>query len=316
MATVESFLKEWRDGSDYIVAHTSGSTGTPKEIHLLKSDMRASAMATNAFFGIGPKSVLGIALSADYIAGKMMAVRAEIAGCRLCAMNPSNRLLYHSRIDLMAIVPSQIASFVSHPEMAALTGALLIGGGAPSAADCRALVGLGYKVYISYGMTETCSHVALADGADDERIFKAMPGISFGTSDDGRLIVHCPNFSFGMLQTNDLVELLSPVSFRWRGRADGVINSGGIKLVPEELEALYAPFLPGIRFYVTSSPHPLWGEAVVLVLEGTPEVAAEVESCLRNAVADHRRLPKEFIAVERLPAASNGKIRRLRPSEL
>ena len=82
-AKLTSFVEEYFNDADYIVAHTSGSTGTPKEIHLQKSDMKVSAANTNRFFGIGPDSVLYLNLSPDYIAGKMMIVRALEANAQL-----------------------------------------------------------------------------------------------------------------------------------------------------------------------------------------------------------------------------------------
>ena len=116
MATVEDFINEWRDASDYIVAHTSGSTGQPKEIRLLKSDMAASAKATNAFFGIDSRSVIGLPLSVDYIAGKMAVVRSLLAGCRLLEMPVSNELHIDSRVDLLSVVPSQVDSLLVRPD--------------------------------------------------------------------------------------------------------------------------------------------------------------------------------------------------------
>lgn len=315
MARLSSFLEEWHDARDYVCAHTSGSTGVPKEIRLLKADMRASAEATNAFFGINLESVLALPLSEGYIAGKMMAVRADISGARLLELPVSNRICLTERVDLLAVVPSQLDSLISEP-CPQLVGNLLIGGGAPDAAKCAALVRLGYRVYISYGMTETCSHVALARGDDPDRVFHAMPGISFENLPDGRLAIRCPRYSFGYLETNDLAEVLTPVSFRWRGRADGVINSGGIKYVPEELEREYAPALEGVRYYVSSVKDARWGQAVALVAEMPEADRADVMRRLESVVGDRRRLPKHIFAVESLPEASNGKIRRLPPDEL
>ena len=69
MATIADFINEWESDRNYIVAHTSGSTGEPKEIHLLKSDMRVSAKATNKRFKLDKRSTIGAPLSIDYIAG-------------------------------------------------------------------------------------------------------------------------------------------------------------------------------------------------------------------------------------------------------
>ena len=137
-AEAEAFITRWFDDSDYIAAHTSGSTGTPKEIRLLKSDMRASARATNKRFGIAELSRLLCPLSASYIAGKMMIVRAIEAGCELIMEKPSNRPMSedYGEIDLMAVVPSQCTSLLEN-ETAHRRLKNLIVGGAPIAADAE-----------------------------------------------------------------------------------------------------------------------------------------------------------------------------------
>lgn len=319
MEKLTEFLEEWNNDKDYVEAHTSGSTGRPKSIYLLKSDMRASAQATNQFFCIDSHSCLAIPLSTDYIAGKMMVVRSVEAGCRLIHLPVSNRIALDesiNKIDLLAIVPSQINNFIEHPEYASRVENLLIGGAAPTHADCQRLVNLGYNVFISYGMTETCSHVALANGKDEDRVYTAMPGIKFSVDTENRLCIVAPAFSFGRLQTNDVIELLSPTSFKWRGRADGVINSAGIKLFPEELESLYLPAMSNRPYYVCGVKDDKWGEAVALVYEGSEDVRADIEAKIRAIVSDHRRVPKLFLGIASLPRTSNGKIRRLSPELL
>lgn len=319
MASLNEFLKDWRSEDPYIIAHTSGSTGTPKNIRLPKADMEASAKATNKFFGINGDSLLGIPLSFDYIAAKMMAVRAEIAQCAILELEPKRDIHLpddDSVIDLLSVVPLNIDSLLSQPSYPHRIRNLLIGGAAPSVSQCRSLVAAGYQAYISYGMTETCSHVALAEVNDPLRIYHGMPGIEFDVDTDSRLIIKAPAYSFGILQTNDVVELLDNTSFRWRGRADGVINSGGIKLFPEELENLYRPFLEDINFYVCGADDSTWGTAVVLVFEGLESQESRIRDILSLNVSDHRRLPKRIIAVPSLPRTSNGKVRRIVPSDI
>ncbi|MBD5219952.1 MAG: AMP-binding protein [Bacteroidales bacterium] len=306
--TLKEFLAEWHSGSDVVLAHTSGSTGTPKEIRLLKSDMAQSAAATCRFFGIGPWSVIAAPLSVSYIAGKMMAVRAEVSGARLLELPVSNEVKVTEPVDLLAVVPSQLPSLLTDPEAPALVRNLLIGGAAPSAQVCRQLTEDGFRAFISYGMTETCSQVALASAADPERVFMAMPDVTFATDSRACLTVIAPKFSFKALQTNDVVELLDERRFRWRGRADGVINSGALKFFPEELEALYAPALAGREYYVVGVPDEKWGQVICLVVEGCTLGIAER---LEDVVTDRRRLPKHIVSVRTLPRTSNGKIRRL-----
>lgn len=311
METIDEFLQEWHNENPYIIAHTSGSTGTPKEIRLLKSDMRQSARATNAYFRITPSSTLASPLSTAYIAGKMMVVRALEAGCRIIQLPIANNITLPDdspRIDLLPIVPSQAQSLIDRPEYAFRIRNLLIGGAAPDQAICHQLNLLGYNTHISYGMTETCSHVALRRADDTTQIFHALPGITFTATDDSRLIINAPSFSFQTIATNDIADIISPTAMRLRGRADSAINSGGLKLFPEELEALYRPHLPNIDFYITSIPHHTWGQAVAMVIEGNENQIPAINDKLREKIADHRLLPKHYTAVEALPRTPNGKI--------
>lgn len=317
--TFEDFIAEFKDDADYITAHTSGSTGKPKDIRLKKSDMLRSARASNARFGITAKSRLAIPLSADYIAGKMMAVRAIAAGCELTEIEPSNNLnlgddFLDRPADLMSIVPGQAASLLTDMQLKAKVRQLLIGGAAITEEQCRALVARGIKVWLSYGMTETCSHVAVADGSDPRRTYRAMPGISFDTDADGRLIIKAPEFDFGTITANDIVELTDHYSFRWIGRSDDIINSGGIKLIPEQLEAEYAPILPaGSTYFVTSCPDKKWGRAVMLVFESDTVGEAEICALLRNSGIDHRHLPKYVKIVHSIKRTLSGKVVRKIP---
>ncbi len=311
MESVENFITEFRNGKDFVTAHTSGSTGDPKEIRLRKSDMRASARATNTFFGINPESTLCSALSTEYIAGKMMAVRALEAGCDIVYLTPAKDLdfsVLKVPADLIAVVPAQVPSLMALPDAASGFRNILIGGAPLPHSMKEELSRKGLNAWLSYGMTETCSHVALAKVTDSEPVYNAMPGITFDTMPDGRLKIVAPKFSFGELITNDMVELIDNRSFRWLGRADNVINSGGIKLHPEQLESLFARYLPGRVFYLTSQPHPLWGEALVMVIEGSDADAGAARAALEAAIPDRRRLPKSYIAMEKLPRTPSMKI--------
>lgn len=143
--TADGFRKEWDDGNPFVVGHTSGSTGIPKEIRLSKEDMRVSASITNRFFGIDAGSRLLLCLSPDYIAGKMMIVRALVSGAELAEEKPSNRPLEHYDglpFDLAAVVPSQALWLAEHPERLRFVRKLIVGGGEISPRLGRLLSGL------------------------------------------------------------------------------------------------------------------------------------------------------------------------------
>ena len=306
MAEINDFIREWESDCDYIVAHTSGSTGTPKEIRLPKSDMRVSAKATNSRFGITRRSVIAAPLSVDYIAGKMMCGRAIEAGCELLEMPVSNKVIIDRRIDLLAIVPSQLDSLLAQPDAPQLVKNIIVGGAPMNDQQLAAIVNKGLNAFATYGMTETCSHVALKKICGHETYFEAMPGISFSQDRRGCLVIQAPAYSFGNLTTNDIVEIASPTEFRWIGRFDNVINSGGIKISPERLEKEIARYVDR-PFYITSAKDDRWGEVPAIVFEGTASEVQDILDLLASKI-DHKTCPKKARAVRALPRTANGKI--------
>lgn len=309
------FLAEWLSDGEFVEARTSGSTGSPKAIRLPKKDMRVSARATNLFFGIDKDSLLVCPLSADYIAGKMMIVRAVEAGCRLIMLEPSNHIAAevaksvadNGKIDLLPLVPSQCESLISVVDTAAIRN-VIVGGAPVSSKMERALSNLDCSVWATYGMTETCSHVAVRPMGRD--IYEAMPGVTFSTDNDGKLTIEAPRYSFAELQTNDIVELVDNRHFRWIGRADNVINSGGIKIFPEQLESLLAPDIP-YPFYFKGEPDDKWGTRLIMVAQCPESEADRLRDICRLRLQPYQ-VPKEIRCVSELPKTSNGKIKRLK----
>lgn len=305
--TLDEFKIQWNDDHDYIIAHTSGSTGKPKEIRLLKSDMISSARATNNFFHITSDSRLLLPLSLDYIAGKMMAVRAFEAECELICVTPSNRFeVPDGKFDLVAVVPTQVDWLLVNPHLHKRLKNVIVGG-APLAIDAeKALKAIDYNAWCTYGMTETCSHVAVRPCDGNDSPYQAMSGVTFTIDNRGCLIINAPHFSFKSLYTNDVVDIISPVTFRWKGRIDNVINSGGLKLHPEQIERLYAPYICQ-PFFLRGAPDPKWGQALELVVEGAG-TAETMLACLKDI--DHKLLPKIVTFVEAIPRTATGKLLR------
>lgn len=311
MATIDDFRAEWLSDSPTVEATTSGSTGAPKIIQLLKTDMEISARATNKFFGITASSVLALPLSVDYIAGKMMVVRSITAGCRLVPLPVSNHIALPCRVDLLPVVPSQVPGLLETGELKNVRNLLV--GGAPLGSDLeKRLAHSPSSAWVGYGMTETCSHVALRRAGSD--VYRAMPSVTFSTDSRGCLVVNSEVFSWKQLITNDSVKLLSPAEFRWLGRLDHVINSGGVKIHPEILEAEIRRNFPQTPpFYVIGEPDTRWGEHPVMVVEPgpCPELAQ-----IKAALGDPRQAPQRIITVARLPLTTTGKIKRLSPTEI
>ena len=321
-----AFLHEWFDDSDHVIAHTSGSTGAPRSIKLLKSDMLASAALTNDYFGITGHSALLLCLSPDYIAGKMMIVRAIQAGATLVVVEPTRDPLpaipSRLKIDLASMVPMQVAATLANPHSASLLSRvrhLLIGGASLSPCLEESLKEFPVECHASYGMTESVSHVALrrVNGPNASPLYAAIGNVSFDVDDRGCLVIHTPHLSARSFVTNDLARVITPTSFQFLGRYDNIINSGGLKISPESLERLISPHLSR-RFFVAGIPDPLLGERAVLVIEDAPWSSVECAELLSrlSPLLPPRTCPRSIIFLSNLLETPSGKILRRLPSPL
>lgn len=318
---VWEFIAEFYDEKPYVVAHTSGSTGAPKPIKLPKHDMVASAQFTNEFFGLTAESTLYLGLSPQYIAGKMMLVRTLLLGASIIVETPSNRPLADCdgvRISLAAFVPSQIPYLVQNPDRLAMVDAMIVGGGKLVTRWQKSLTQLGAKAYLTYGMTETCSHVALAPVADTPQPYTALGDVHFDVDDNDCLIIDVPHFTNSHFETRDVVQLIDSRHFYWKGRFDNVIVTGGVKVHPEEVEAKIAPLMGDKRFYITSAPSDKWGDEVVLVVEDGPSssekpvlqpLPADLEQRLKQVLPRYS-VPKHYVMLGEFPLTSSGKVKR------
>lgn len=275
MADLGNFLRQWYSGEEYITVHTSGSTGKPKEIRLKKSAMIRSAQATRDYLRLQDHPDALLCLSARFIAGMMMVVRAMVCSQNLIAVKPAGNplmLLEGQNVpSFAAMVPAQVYNCLCDPvtrKRLESIRTLIIGGGEVSYTLEQEIRQLPHAVYATFGMTETITHIALRriNGPDPEELYEALPGITFSTDNRSCLVVHAPYISREPVVTNDLVEMTGNRAFTWRGRIDHVINRGGQKLVPEEIEKMLAPHIDR-RFFIGALPDPKFGELPVLVVE-------------------------------------------------
>lgn len=306
---LSAFMGEWDSNSPGIKAYTSGSTGAPKQIELSREDMLRSAQTTCRFFGIGRDSLLGLPLSVSYIAGKMMAVRALMSGAALYVESPSNMPLasYDGRqLDLLSVVPSQLPYLLDSGRIE-MARALIIGGSPLSPSMEQRLLDCGMRdAYVSYGMTETCSHVAMRPIGCD--VYEALEGTQLNVDSRGCMVIDTAGASYSPLVTNDIVELRDSRHFRWLGRADNVVISGGIKLHPELIERKIGDVLGDVAYVVSGRPSEKWGSELIIRIESATPIA-DVDCRLRRVLSPVE-MPKDILYVDELPRTSSGKIKR------
>lgn len=307
--TLEAFLSEWNDASEFVHVQTSGSTGAPKPMSVEKRRMLASARITCDFLGLRSGDTALLCMSLDYIAGKMMVVRSIERGLKLISVEPSGHPLSNVEyVDFAAMVPMQVYNSLQVPEereRLMRIRHLIIGGGAIDDQMAVELRTFPNAVWSTYGMTETLSHIALRriSGPDASEWYTPFPSVRVTHNDEGCLVINAPEVCEEPLVTNDIVEFSSDHSkFRIIGRRDNVICSGGIKIQIEEVERHLRPHLH-VPYLLTKRHDPKFGEVAVLLTEGSVEEAREV--CQRMLSKYHQ--PRYYLHVARIPLTETGK---------
>jgi O-succinylbenzoic acid--CoA ligase len=311
------FLNEWFSPNNTISLYTSGSTGKPKEVVVHKSHMLQSAAMTCRFFNLNKNDKALLCLSTDYIAGKMMIVRAIYSGMNLYPVEVSGNplLSYNSTaicFDFAAMIPLQVYNSLStttEKSRLSMIKNIIIGGGSIDSDLEQALKDFPNSIYSTYGMTETLSHIGLRkiNGKDASLYYKPLEGVNIKISEDQTLIINAPHISDDILKTNDIAEIRSDGSFRILGRIDNTINTGGVKVQIEELEQQLLPYLKR-NFAITSIPHPKLGEAIVVLIEpfNKQNNIDEINKEAFNTIPLYHQ-PKSIFTVSAIPMTDSDK---------
>lgn len=299
---VGEFFLDWFDENSFMNLQTSGTTGTPKIIKIEKQAMVNSALATGDFFELSPGDKVLHCLPVKYIAGKMMFVRGFILGLDMDFVAPSSHPLANNDTDydFVAMVPLQAQNSIS--ELSKVKK-MIIGGVKMSLELEQKLSKLSTLVFETYGMTETITHIAAKKIG--EKAFTVLPHVTISYDEKNCLVIHAPNISDTIIETNDIVELVNENQFVFLGRFDNVINSGGIKLIPEQIEDKLSHRI-ATRFYVTGITDELLGEKLALVIEGEKQ---DLDENIFE-VLDKYEKPKQIIFIPKFKETGSGKIMR------
>ncbi len=294
----------------------------PQPIEITRGQMVASAKNTASYFGLKPNYSALVCLDTRYIAGMMMLVRCFEIGMHPIIIepvaNPLKSLNENVTIDFSAFVPYQVNQMIiDDPEKLDRIKVAIIGGAPVDHQLFNKIKSLPGKIYATYGMTETLSHVALKrlNGENPVGYFKALPHVKFSTDERGCLIVDA-NFLTSPVVTNDLVELSGDRQFNWIGRWDNVINTGGIKVVPERIEEaiqkVFNMLKLGNRFIVGGIADKKLGQKVCLIVEthtGINLSVGQLREIMRDSLS-HYETPREILFVKKFIETETGKINR------
>ncbi|MFV5684322.1 AMP-binding protein [Flavobacterium sp. GB2R13] len=300
--SVGDFILDWFDKKSYIELNTSGTTGSPKIIQMDKQAMVNSALATGDFFDLRPGDKALHCLPTKYIAGKMMFVRGFILGLDMDFVAPTSHpmLLNETKYDFVSMVPLQAQNSLVELKN---VKKMIVGGAKMGKSLEKSLSKLSTKGYETYGMTETITHIAAKKIGD--KAFSVLPNIKISQDERNCLVIDAPNISEETIVTNDLVELVNENEFVFLGRIDNVINSGGIKLIPEQIEEKLSNKIHS-RFFVTGVEDSTLGEKLVLIIEGEKQTLDET---IFDGLDKYEK-PKEVFYVSKFIETQNGKIKR------
>jgi O-succinylbenzoic acid--CoA ligase len=299
------FCRDWRAGKTEFTFYTSGSTGEPKPIVISRERLYLSAKMTGDWLKLEKGDVALLSLSPTYIAGVMVLVRALVHDLALILVEPCQNPLSQippTEIHLASFVPTQWATMVEFGVQFSdyfqrAKGVLLGGASVPDSLRKD----YGFPIYETYGMTETVSHIAFRSW--NQFHFQLLPGVEIGQNDEDCLLICSAVTDNKWIETRDVVEILASSQFILKGRLDRVINSGGIKLQPEKIEAIYRS-MTNLPLFVAGIPDAFWGQKMVLFMESSTPVLFSAETEILSSA----EIPKEIIFLPSFIKTESAKI--------
>jgi o-succinylbenzoate---CoA ligase len=304
------------------VIFTSGTTGEPRPVELTVANHLASARAARAALGTGPEDRWLSPLPIFHVGGLAVIVRCAIVG--------ATSLLHHrfepeavagelaaGRASLASLVPTMLARLRdSGLRSAPGLRAILLGGGPVPDRLLEWARERGIPARPSYGMTETCSQVAVADPW--ERAARPGEGVELRIGEDGEILVRGPMVApaavapDGWLHTGDRGRIDERGLLHVEGRLKELILSGGENVTPAEVEQALLSHPAVADAGVAGLPDPEWGEAITaFVVLGGPASERELIAHCRERLAPYK-VPKRVRPVAALPRNRAGKLLRAR----
>lgn len=297
---------------------TSGSTGTPKTMVFDKHQVMVSAALSVAYFELHQNSNIFLSLSIDTVGAKMLVARALVAQAKIHIFIPTTNIFKELNseelpdIDFISVTAHQLTTILNESPRSFLKIKKCLIGGENVSEHLKKMISKfpTCQFYESFGMTETLSHIAIKNLSKNESYFKVLPTFKISVDVDHSLVIFHQDITKFPLKTNDIVELISDSSFIWKGRKDNIINSGGIKILAEEIEAVLKTFVVG-DLAISYLPDDVLGQKIVLVIENNNKITLDtIKNEFINRNISKYWLPKEIITINEIPKTSNGKIKR------
>ena len=311
---VNDVLEFWKSKRAYLIVNTSGSTGNPKPIKLKREHIINSANATLDFFEFDKGRSFLCCMPSKYIGGIMMLIRALVNEGMIFLEKPSRYPIQQldEKIDLCAMTNAQARNAIQHPKRMECIRNLIIGGGNLTLKDDFNLNKLNTSCFHSFGMTETISHIALRpimSGMKNE-YYECLNHVKISNNNEKQLVISSKKLGIESITTNDIVEITGNHIFKYIGRIDNIINSGGLKIHPEQVEKTLSQHLYPSQFFVDKETHKEMGEICILICLESIDEKSILEAISR--IRDKKQAPKKVYWVEKIHFNSNYKMDRIK----
>jgi O-succinylbenzoic acid--CoA ligase len=304
-----------------LVVHTSGTTRTPRPVELTFGNLAAHVRAAGAVLGSDPDERWLCPMPLSHVGGLMVLVRsAAAAGTVVLEPPPFDadrvaRRLREADITIASLVPTMLARLLdAGARPSPRLRRVLLGGGPVPPGLVRRAVDAGFPISQTYGLTEACSMVTVAEPGDLETAGRPLPGTGLSIAPDGEIFVNGPTVvgEWDTLRTGDLGRLDDKGRLTVIGRKSDTIVSGGENVAPAEVEAVLEEHPQVAEAGVFARSHPLWGESVTARVVPSGEIAptaAELRTHCAERLAGYK-VPKAFELAKQLPRTPSGKLLR------
>ncbi len=302
------WVKRWMEGDSTFTFHSSGTTGKAKEIIFTRQQIERSTFRTADFFHWQEGMEVLHSLPMQYVAGRMNILRAVISKQTVWKMIPAVKFEAKDfrsldKVEWWTLTPPMLGAFLSLDESILPNAKLLVGGAPVQQSLIKRAQAVKNEIWESYGAAETLTHIALRklNGMDRTMGFKPVQGVHLELSDQG--IVIDDNVLEHRVVTSDLGNWIGENEFVVEGRIDDIINSGGVKINPLEVEKIIQNYMQDSGF-VKASPDEKWGQIVTWVIQKETVIPDNWQDWFASTP---RLKPKLILRVDELPRNENGK---------
>ncbi len=336
-----------------LVLHTSGTTARPKLVPLLHANVTASAFHIGRTLALGREDVCLNIMPLFHIHGLIAAVLSSLGAGGAVVCTPGfNALRFfawfeESRPTWYTAVPTMHQALLGRAGRHAGLGQGRLRFIRSSSASLPPQVMreleevFGVPVIESYGMTEAAHQMAsnplpprpryagsvgLAAGPEVAIMDEAGRLLPAGAL--GEVVIRGPNvmggyehnpeanaraFTDGWFHTGDQGVLDEAGYLRLTGRLKELINRGGEKISPLEVDTVLLDH-PAVKQVATFAlPHPKLGEevaAAVVLQEGASVSERELQDFVSGRLADFK-VPRKVLFLAELPKGATGKVQRI-----